>query len=417
MINTDLENASKIMTGSQEVEAIYVGSNLIWNSVPYDAELEYLQNDSNSQAYIDTLISTTNDMIGVDIEINLSLYAHDKWGFGTNTYQNGDKCGMQIGCYNNLLIASIYGQSSKYSADISYTNDKWYNIKLNCLGHAVNVDGIELENSQQISDLGPSGNNILLFARGGNLDRVSNAKQDTKIKYCKIYRNDTTLIRDFIPVRVGQVGYMYDKISGQLFGNNGSGNFILGPDDKLPSEYTKLNYISSTSTGGQYIDLGLQLWAISPISYKLDMSVLMIGKGKDNHNLCTLFGNNYEVEPWPGFVIRNNMNSNVEQDQYPSTVYGVNNTVINILQEQTNLNLTTHNVTCTLFCGKDSSGTPWRFCEARIYYAKIWSQGELVRNLIPCINSESVAGLYDKVEGKFYSSPNGVAFEYEEITQ
>jgi len=147
------------------------------------------------------------------------------------------------------------------------------------------------------------------------------------------------------------------------------------------------------------------------------MSVLMIGKGKDNHNQCTLFGNNYEVKPWPGFVIRNNMNSNVEQDQYPSTVYGVNNTVINILQEQTNLNLTTHNVTCTLFCGKDSSGTPWRFCEARIYYAKIWSQGELVRDLIPCINSESVAGLYDKVEGKFYSSPNGVAFEYEEITQ
>jgi len=30
MINTDLENASKIMIGSQEAEAIYVGSNLIW---------------------------------------------------------------------------------------------------------------------------------------------------------------------------------------------------------------------------------------------------------------------------------------------------------------------------------------------------------------------------------------------------
>jgi len=35
---------------------------------------------------------------------------------------------------------------------------------------------------------------------------------------------------DLIPVRVGQVGYMYDKISNKLFGNSGTGSFILGPD-------------------------------------------------------------------------------------------------------------------------------------------------------------------------------------------
>ena len=35
---------------------------------------------------------------------------------------------------------------------------------------------------------------------------------------------------DLIPVRVGQVGYMYDKVSGQLFGNVGTGDFGLGPD-------------------------------------------------------------------------------------------------------------------------------------------------------------------------------------------
>lgn len=26
------------------------------------------------------------------------------------------------------------------------------------------------------------------------------------------------------------IGYMYDKVSGQLFGNQGTGNFILGAD-------------------------------------------------------------------------------------------------------------------------------------------------------------------------------------------
>lgn len=42
--------------------------------------------------------------------------------------------------------------------------------------------------------------------------------------------NGDVLAGDFIPVRVGQVGYMYDKVSGQLFGNAGTGEFIIGPD-------------------------------------------------------------------------------------------------------------------------------------------------------------------------------------------
>lgn len=50
-----------------------------------------------------------------------------------------------------------------------------------------------------------------------------------KVYFLKIYQNDN-LVRDFIPVRVGTTGYMYDKVSGQLFGNAGTGNFILGND-------------------------------------------------------------------------------------------------------------------------------------------------------------------------------------------
>ena len=35
---------------------------------------------------------------------------------------------------------------------------------------------------------------------------------------------------DLVPVRIGSTGYMYDKVSGNLFGNSGTGSFILGPD-------------------------------------------------------------------------------------------------------------------------------------------------------------------------------------------
>ena len=42
------------------------------------------------------------------------------------------------------------------------------------------------------------------------------------------------LVRDFIPVRVGRAGYMFDRVSGEYlpFGNVGTGAFILGPDIK-----------------------------------------------------------------------------------------------------------------------------------------------------------------------------------------
>lgn len=40
----------------------------------------------------------------------------------------------------------------------------------------------------------------------------------------------TTLVRDFVPCRIGTTGYLYDRVSQTLFGNIGTGDFVLGPD-------------------------------------------------------------------------------------------------------------------------------------------------------------------------------------------
>ena len=42
--------------------------------------------------------------------------------------------------------------------------------------------------------------------------------------------NNTILVHDFISVRKNGVGYLYDKVSGRLFGNSGSGTFTYGND-------------------------------------------------------------------------------------------------------------------------------------------------------------------------------------------
>ncbi len=47
--------------------------------------------------------------------------------------------------------------------------------------------------------------------------------------YC-FSRIDESIVAHFIPVRVGDIGCMYEMVSGILFDNIGTGNFLVGPD-------------------------------------------------------------------------------------------------------------------------------------------------------------------------------------------
>lgn len=72
-----------------------------------------------------------------------------------------------------------------------------------------------------------TGQNYYIFAR-----KASNGTTQSRpcqFQFFRIWKGNE-LLRDYIPVRVGNVGYMYDQVSGQLFGNSGTGDFILGPD-------------------------------------------------------------------------------------------------------------------------------------------------------------------------------------------
>ena len=63
-----------------------------------------------------------------------------------------------------------------------------------------------------------------------NADFGSSAKLYSISIIDNINSNNETFIFNAIPVRRGNVGYLYDKVSGKLFGNSGTGQFILGQD-------------------------------------------------------------------------------------------------------------------------------------------------------------------------------------------
>lgn len=69
-----------------------------------------------------------------------------------------------------------------------------------------------------------------LFLFGTNRGTITNrAFSGTRIYSFELSLGGE-MILDLISVRKGNVGYMYDRVSGELFGNAGTGAFIIGPD-------------------------------------------------------------------------------------------------------------------------------------------------------------------------------------------
>lgn len=185
------------------------------------------------------------------------------------------------------------------------------------------------------------------------------------------------------------------------------------------ANYTELEYISSTSSGGQYIDLNIKLYEVLNTNYDIAIKFNIIGPGKDNTQ-SFLFGCQNTTSPWPGTFIRLSDNST----PYVSSRYiGSNNKDPNIcgknsifelpVQTPPNKNVynlsnggQTHNFSTSLFCAfSDAQSTPNKFIEAKLYYFKLFVEGNLVRDLVPAKRkSDNVVGLYDKQNDVFYVS-------------
>jgi hypothetical protein len=201
-------------------------------------------------------------------------------------------------------------------------------------------------------------------------------------------------------------------------------------------EYIPLEYISSTSTGGQYIDLGCHLMENTD-DIQIDIKFNIKGEGKSSSGsesrLSTLIGSQPEVSPWPGFILRKwtadtnyihlqakwSFTNSVKRggeakydSKYLSYYKGNHMTGAecgNICEFSEILNnipaSQVNNCTCTLFCAYNGSNIPFRFCEADLYYLKFTKGGQVIRNLIPVKKvSTNEIGLYDMENDHLYIS-------------
>ena len=191
--------------------------------LPYDAEVEWLK--SSGTQYIDTLLYGTMDL---DFEIvvkpanagtQFQNVLGDRYSSSSRRYSMMyDRSSSTQGGYWNC------GASNEVSLPRQYRDfDNFVTFKKEGLDVYANGNKIGTFSQQEFT----TPNTILLFSMRNN-GTISNPFQGY-IASCKFSQNGI-LLRDYVAVRKGNIGYMYDKVSGNLFGNSGTGDFILGSD-------------------------------------------------------------------------------------------------------------------------------------------------------------------------------------------
>ena len=181
---------------------------------PYDAEIEYLE--STGTQYIDTGVIVDSSVTSAQISFAVTFRSgRDSALFGSRD------SGYGIYCFaGSAAIRTRWGGPT--SVDISYR-----------LGDVIEVN---IHNGS-VTVMNRATSAYLSFAVGDIFKPyplvVAGAAVGSNVEIsagARLFRVKIGDVRDFIPVRKGTVGYLYDRVSGQLFGNQGTGAFVLGPD-------------------------------------------------------------------------------------------------------------------------------------------------------------------------------------------
>lgn len=230
-----------------------------------------------------------------------------------------------------------------------------------------------------------------------------------RLKSLKMWMNEI-IIRDFVPCKNpdGVVG-LYDLVEGKFY--------TTPTAVTLPDGYTQIEYLQSD--GLQYIDTGID---VTPSNYnrlKFAVTCEKIGQGQgqsgwlvDGSNVSNayFYMGTYNGKYYYGCGTADH-NTNI------TAVSGKQTYTLDIpakkltVSGSVDMSITTEAVTTSaslyLF-GFDYS--PVRAYAEKIYASQIYDNGTLVRNMIPARNSAGTLGLYDTVNGAFYTNAGSGTF-------
>ena len=236
-----------------------------------------------------------------------------------------------------------------------------------------------------------------------------------KIYSCLIYDNGN-LIRDYVPCKnsSGTLG-LYDLVNGQFYTNEGTGTFTCGPAKAslLPAEYTRLSYIESTGT--QYINTGFKpnnnTRVVMDFENSGDYSAMTTSLcpllGARNGSSSAVFALWIGTKTYPQYGnVAYNKNGNFTVNLNSRLIYDFNKNIAKIGESSITCTTATFSTNYNLYLlAMNNYGTiDSRHPSGKLYSSKIYDNDTIVRDFVPCKNASGVAGLYDLVNGQFYTN-------------
>ena len=189
------------------------------NALPYDAEVEYLE--STGTQWIDTGIPA-DSIYAFSFEFAIPTGATQS-AWGSVLSGRLDNFTLGIASSNQLYIRY---RGTDVPNRPQYAYDTWNTFSLSQEG----VLQLLNHQSQQIQPISTFAD-TLVICNNSYLNRPTSIK----FRFLKCYDEDGVALIDMIPIRFTNEqgvseGAMYDRVSGQLFRNQGTGAFLIGPD-------------------------------------------------------------------------------------------------------------------------------------------------------------------------------------------
>lgn len=196
---------------------------------PYDAQVEYV--DGNG-TFVNTLFTLGDHRIVAETQFS-NGYANNVSLFGIWNYRT--QSNLSVTLYNNKFYFGTGPYSEKNVAPAQPFDTGWHTYTLSGRG-LLQVDQDVLYNTANSPVI--SNTTAFIFARHAissygteNPPQYAKCPAGFRCRSFKIYDNDAdTLVFDGIPVRIGTVGYIYDQISGQVFGGANGIDLVPGND-------------------------------------------------------------------------------------------------------------------------------------------------------------------------------------------
>lgn len=391
--------------------------------------VEYLE--STGTQWIDTGIGYTKST-----KVESRFRKTSTVGIGNNLFGSGSSFGssddFSLWCEKNTGLAIHmpypYVDSGYKMTSVSINNDVVFTADLEKRVFTLN------DQSYTVGGTTTSGSNnhILLYTFGPGYSYTSYFIG--RIYYWKQWDNGT-LVRSFIPVRdENNVGYMYDEVTGQIFGNAGSGSFVVGNDlptakvrfiqDVIPSDYIPLKYLESTGTqwiNTDYIPKTNDVY----VRYKAKVNTTgeNITFGIYPSGNITLNMNLYQSDLAYFRILGFNTSGGISVPNGVTVPHeyelSVNACKIDsqVVRTPSILGSFTNNTSkVVLFArGANAAGTTVDYpLRGRIYYFTIQEGTTLVRDFYPALRkSDNKPGMYDRITKQFFVNQGTGEFNYE----